>query len=427
VGSSGVKESQKTRGWCALLPLVLLVGLFISACSQQIQCDPQSPGFADCERGKEQLRQAEAEASAAVDRQVQEWSEQAQDAAREQAQQAADAVVASVAAAMARTIEELSSALSLWLQSLTESLPLVGSRPDNPPKSGTPLRVAILLPGINTESASEFRGDQSASLGQVHKYLNGNRGYDDVIFFSYNCGAASPNSGHPKWTPANYVYTDTFQALDTSARELECLISAYRNATDRPVHFDLVGHSLGGAVAFRYLKNGGGGIHHLVTLDSPVNGIDTYTASIWDDIETRYGLARFLPFVSNHDKEELSRAIQMFNSTVAKELKQQGEDPLAAAEATSDDARAIMRAGTKVYTYVNQRDEVVSALAAGISGFGRDFNRGKSLEYIIWVHNVEGWLNTALENHRLITQILDSDQVASEERAALCKDLEIKC
>lgn len=316
-----------------------------------------------------------------------------------------------------------------WLRDLLSSgagSPPLRPQPPGPP-TGSPPRVAVLLPGINTESSSEFRGVDSASLGQVYDLMKRAPGYDDVIFFGYNCGTARGNGGRVEWSPAAYVYTDTHRQLDTGVAQLNCMLSAYQNAAAGPVSFDLVGHSLGGAIAFRYLAGGGSRVVRLVTLDSPVNGANPHTGEIWNQVEQKYGLFRFLPGVAEADRERIRRSIAMYKSPAANELKAQGADPVAAGKQSFETVQALRKRGVTVRTYTNPRDIVVAQTDAGVSGFSQEFTRGEDLNEIIWLHNIEGWLLSSQDNHLLITQVLDDDPVARAERTALYSDLEVVC
>lgn len=104
-----------------------------------------------------------------------------------------------------------------------------------------------------------------------------------AIYFSYGPSTSS-------YTPA-----DTQQHVDTSAQRLE---SQIKTTICKNTHatFDLVGHSLGGAVAAYWLVTYGpqtvscagtpiqllDHVHSLVTFDSPLQGVDAFTGYAYD-------------------------------------------------------------------------------------------------------------------------------------------------
>lgn len=121
-------------------------------------------------------------------------------------------------------------------------------------------RVAILLAGYNTSSADvpgTFR-DVLAAAERAARYTA------PPIDFSYRY-------------PARYTASDTYDALPSRAVQALHRTIAAQLARCPAAQFDLIGHSLGGAVALRYLSLYGSTpegrhVRHAVTLDSPVNG-----------------------------------------------------------------------------------------------------------------------------------------------------------
>jgi len=306
--------------------------------------------------------------------------------------------------------------------------------------AGNPLRVAVLLPGIGTDLDASTNGKDNPSLGQVYQFLTEARAYDDVIFYSYNCGSAARGPSHPTWSPASYAHTDTHTGFDTHATQLQCLVTAYQNAAGVPVSFHLVGHSLGGAVALHYLRQGGGNVGHLVTLDSPVNGSGDISTSLWTEIKRKYELALSIGTLPDREKhEKLRRMIQAFESPVASELREQGKDQ----EKTGKENTALLgrlkMQGMKVSTYGNTMDIVVTWPDSAITPSYRSFDSGDRLDGRIWLWEVglpwlppwtmgiEDWLMGAERNHGLIARVLDQTDNAKAIRAALCEDLEFKC
>lgn len=148
-------------------------------------------------------------------------------------------------------------------------------------------RVLVLLQGINTTLAGpNDRAD--VTFREVRARLTPY--YDDVVVFSYTGGTMRlrPQST-PVWSPLAYEKADTHQALATTAERLKALIDEYRFRFPG-ARFDLVGHSLGGAVAWEYaatyvMPDDGahrdGVLRAVVTLDSPLNGVSHETITSW--------------------------------------------------------------------------------------------------------------------------------------------------
>lgn len=124
--------------------------------------------------------------------------------------------------------------------------------------------VLILLQGWNTSATL----DASGRTSQIDVWRELVAGVSDlyrgVVYFSYN-----ENS-------EEYQQEDTYKSIFSHhvplLRDLiqSCVNAGYES-------FDLIGHSLGGVVAFKYVASYGltkdpGRVRHVVTLDSPVNG-----------------------------------------------------------------------------------------------------------------------------------------------------------
>jgi pimeloyl-ACP methyl ester carboxylesterase len=310
-----------------------------------------------------------------------------------------------------------------------DTTPATGSGPAAKPRPEPPLRVAILLPGINTDHPAGARPENDPTFGQIYRLLDDSKAYDDIVLYSYNRGTARRTGTHPEWNPLAYAYTDTFRKLDESAKQLRCQTQAYQAASDRPVRFDLIGHSLGGAVAFRYVRDGGEGVVNVVTLDSPINGANPHTGEIWTRIQRYFGWLHHLPFPGH---EDIRRASEMFDSPVAQELKEQAQDPVASRLKTTQQIQELRKKGVIVRAYANKRDLVVSPLDASV-GWDVEITRGRNLEDV-WIDrlginavNALPWLLDSRENHGLITRVLDDDPEARIERSKLCEDLAIQC
>lgn len=146
----------------------------------------------------------------------------------------------------------------------------------------------------------------------------------NVIPFSYKGGGQ------------NYSATDTQQPLKTSAKVLDQLLTA-QLCKDPQATFDLVGHSLGGAVAAYWIVQDGkqahpcaksnspvdllAHIHSLVTFDSPLQGLDPNigkpTSAWWlDNVPTDLiaGLAL------NNQGAVAKSLLALFTNTVASQV-----------------------------------------------------------------------------------------------------------
>ena len=86
---------------------------------------------------------------------------------------------------------------------------------------------------------------------------------DEIIEFSYSTDA---------WDQA-YTQEDTFRHIPDIAKNLKAIYDAYPTAT-----FDIIGHSLGGAVALYFVTTADAAYKNrtnsIVTVDSPIAGID---------------------------------------------------------------------------------------------------------------------------------------------------------
>lgn len=142
-------------------------------------------------------------------------------------------------------------------------------------------RVVIFLQGIYT--SYDAAGTQE-SLAEVRRYDTLKaafvaRGYDKsaLLDFSYAGGTVS-NDG--TWHPASYTCEQTDRAPDTNLAPLEQMLKDYRKAHPN-THFTLIGHSLGGYLAFlegaREAARQPGeklAVDVIVTLDAQLLGVD---------------------------------------------------------------------------------------------------------------------------------------------------------
>ena len=118
----------------------------------------------------------------------------------------------------------------------------------------------VLLQGLATDTSygPPYFADILNAIGAL---------YSGATYFSYNLN-----------DPNNYSEQDSLQSVSRSVEALHRAIQREIANCDG-VSIDLIGHSNGGVVALRYLAMygpstaEGSHIRHLVTLDSPVNGI----------------------------------------------------------------------------------------------------------------------------------------------------------
>ena len=127
-------------------------------------------------------------------------------------------------------------------------------------QSSEPRRVAILLQGLGSDTDRAF-----CTWYYLEALLQSMGTYDDIVEFSYRA------PGEP------YSAEDTFKNVPGSMGVLRDTVNDYLDGFPQ-AEFDLIGHSLGGVVAFLYAASYGlqdpavGHIRHVATLDSPVNG-----------------------------------------------------------------------------------------------------------------------------------------------------------
>jgi pimeloyl-ACP methyl ester carboxylesterase len=128
----------------------------------------------------------------------------------------------------------------------------------------------ILLQGLGTQYS-----DAPPYFADILAALKGQVTYANYSYFSYNADNSQ-----------NYSYQDSVQSLSRGVEALHRTMSREISQCDG-VTVDLVGHSMGGLVALRYLTTygpntaEGSHVRHLVTLDSPLNGVSqTQLASL---------------------------------------------------------------------------------------------------------------------------------------------------
>lgn len=150
-------------------------------------------------------------------------------------------------------------------------------------------RVVVFIQGLYTTFDTEtqstiLEGPRFTTLKEA--FLDG--GYDerDLLDFSYAGGQIR----NGEWEPAPYPCEDTDRPADESLAVLEEMLRDVHGSRDR-VHFTLVGHSLGGYLAFLEADREAAradddklDIDVIVTLDSPLLGVDADKKAIIDNI-----------------------------------------------------------------------------------------------------------------------------------------------
>lgn len=141
-------------------------------------------------------------------------------------------------------------------------------------------RVVVFVQGLYTYLNED--GTQGTSV-EDHRFdrMKGaflEKGYtaDDLLDFSYNGGTVTDDG---VWQPNDYPCEATDRPSATSVARLEEMLAAYREKHPK-AHFTLVGHSLGGYIAFLAASRDATRsaeerleIDGVVTLDAPLNGV----------------------------------------------------------------------------------------------------------------------------------------------------------
>jgi len=150
-------------------------------------------------------------------------------------------------------------------------------------------RVVVFVQGIYTTYDAD--GTQGTAL-EPHRFdtikaafVRAGYAPDDLLDFSYDGGTVA---GDGKWRPSSYPCEATDRPAATNVATLEKMLRDYR-AKHPKAHFALVGHSLGGYVAFlagaRDATRPKGQrleIDSVVTLDAPLLGASADKKTILD-------------------------------------------------------------------------------------------------------------------------------------------------
>jgi pimeloyl-ACP methyl ester carboxylesterase len=173
---------------------------------------------------------------------------------------------------------------ALVIAILALALPLLSAARCYPP--GT--RVVVFVQGLYTTLDAD--GTQG-TLVEDHRFERmkaafraGGYGRDALLDFSYNGGAVDVGT----WDPEPYQCEDTDRLLAANVATLDSMLADYKAEHD-DAHFALVGHSLGGVVAFLTGARDAArpddeklGVDVVVTLDAPLHGVSADKKIILD-------------------------------------------------------------------------------------------------------------------------------------------------
>lgn len=146
--------------------------------------------------------------------------------------------------------------------------------------SGQRRQVVVYLSGITSHYSSNT--SESDDSKQVRTKLRA-AGIDFyTLLFSYTGGNMS---GKGEWVPGQYSCSQTFNSLESSTEHLRSLMRSYSEHYPG-VDFVVMGHSLGGVVAWKTITQGldltanNSRIAVVMTMGSPINGV-SYAPAFW--------------------------------------------------------------------------------------------------------------------------------------------------
>jgi pimeloyl-ACP methyl ester carboxylesterase len=171
----------------------------------------------------------------------------------------------------------------LALASLLALFALLSGAQCHPPGS----RVVVFIQGIYTTYNA---GGTQGTLVEDHRFQTMKaafvaHGYKDVVLldFSYAGGTVATDGS---WRPSPYSCALTDRTPDDNLKPLEKMLADYR-AKHPSAHFTIVGHSLGGYLAFLEGARDAArpaatklGIDVVVTLDAPLKGVSPDKSAI---------------------------------------------------------------------------------------------------------------------------------------------------
>lgn len=155
-------------------------------------------------------------------------------------------------------------------------------------------RVVVFIQGLYTtyDGETQTNGVEGPRFSTLKAaFLDNGYRAQDLLDYSYTGGTVTDGGANDgAWRPNHYPCTITDRAANDSLSVLEDMLRAYRDAHDG-VHFTLVGHSLGGYLAYlegaREAARPDGDrldIDVVVTLDAPLLGVDADKKAIIDQI-----------------------------------------------------------------------------------------------------------------------------------------------
>jgi pimeloyl-ACP methyl ester carboxylesterase len=222
-------------------------------------------------------------------------------------------------------------------------------------------RVVVLLQGLGTSLSCTIEACHDRPFSQISAdaltpigyNLNGDGLHRTELEYSYRGGSMVPDpSGAWQWLIHPYSQCDSAQPLAASDAALRTLLLSYRQRYPYTT-FELIGHSLGGVVALDTLAGDGGAflsrlgaaaVDKVVTLDSPVNGIDSSYAPI------------LLAGVLGNFSRVRTCTAELFGASMAGGLIRIGQNKPATQEHW---AATLRQAGVEVLNMTNRDDQAV--------------------------------------------------------------------
>lgn len=205
------------------------------------------------------------------------------------------------------------------------------------PSSGDTTKLLILLQGLNTKSSKNNEVWQNIT-GEVGRL------YGAISYYSYKDGSSS------------YDVADTGTGVQGHVDRLKRMID---NCRSQYATIDLIGHSLGGVVAFDYIKQNGsidGRVRHVITLDSPINGSYNLCSINFSDV---------IPDICRNILANIADAVTQIlwgyqsQSVTGVDLGQRWQQQSTIVPENLTRVKELRRMGIVVYTLTNRDDGVI--------------------------------------------------------------------